>query len=167
MQSAVLVFAVCVLAIIAYGDVRRRRIPNALTLAIAALGLVRIILAQDIVTTSYTITVTIVAFAVTFALFLRGVIGGGDAKLITAMALLIGYQGFLNFLLLMSLFGGVLALATLAQEKLSQRADRLGRLADIPSLAEAARSVTVAEKSTVPYGVAVAAAGVIMLIISR
>ena len=34
--------------IAAYGDVRTRRIPNALVLAVAALGLVRLVLAGDL-----------------------------------------------------------------------------------------------------------------------
>jgi pilus assembly protein Flp/PilA len=47
MQSAVLIVAVGILGIIAYGDVGMRRIPNALSLAIATLGLARIALARD------------------------------------------------------------------------------------------------------------------------
>ncbi len=167
MQSAVLIVAVGVLAIIAYGDVRTRRIPNALTLAIASLGLVRIMLAQDTVAASRTLAAAIVVFIVTFLLFWRGAIGGGDAKLVAAMTLLIGHQDFFSFLFLMSLFGGALALATLAREKFSLRLGRLRRLTDMPPLAETARSVVVPGKSTVPYGVAVAAAGVVMLIITR
>src|SRR5689334_5102219 len=101
MQSAILAIASAVLFIIAYGDVRTRRIPNALSLAIAALGLVRIIVGDDIAAARYTLAAGVVTFTVGFLLYWRGVIGGGDAKLIAAVALLVGYQELPSFLFLM------------------------------------------------------------------
>ena len=92
MQSAVLCAAVAVLAVIAYGDIRRRRIPNALCVVVAALGMVRISAARDALTAGYTLLAAAAVFAGTFLLFWRGVIGGGDAKLITAIALVIGHR---------------------------------------------------------------------------
>ncbi len=47
MQTAVLIAGMGILAAIAYGDVRTRRIPNVLAGAIAVLGLVRMILGGD------------------------------------------------------------------------------------------------------------------------
>src|SRR5690242_13948468 len=55
MHSAVLSAAVGICAIVAYQDVRTRRIPNALSLAMAAVGLVRIAFAQDTVAGGYTV----------------------------------------------------------------------------------------------------------------
>ena len=49
MHSAVLAVAVGILAIVAYEDVRTRRIPNALSLAIAALGLARVAFAAEVI----------------------------------------------------------------------------------------------------------------------
>jgi prepilin peptidase CpaA len=166
MHLAVLVAAVVLLAIIAYGDVRFRQIPNAATLAIAALGLTRIILAQNAVAASYTLAAATVIFAVTFLLFWRGALGGGDAKLITAMALVIGHQQLLNFLFLMSASGGVLALVVLIRDKFEPG---LGRPCRRPTASRVKTHPTIAmaENVTVPYGVAVAAAGAITLIIAR
>ena len=53
--------------------------------------------------------VTVLAF--TFAMFTRGWIGGGDAKLAAATALWLGFDHLLLYLLYASIFGGVLTLA--------------------------------------------------------
>src|SRR5436309_7876636 len=45
---------------------------------------------------------------VAFVCFLRGWIGGGDAKLAAATALWLGFDYLLNYLLYASLFGGAL-----------------------------------------------------------
>jgi prepilin peptidase CpaA len=165
MQSAVLVVAVGILALIAYGDLRMRRIPNALSLAIAMLGLAHLALARDAAAASHTLTAAAVTFAVTFLLFWRGVIGGGDAKLLAAVVLLIGHQELLGFLFLMSLCGGALAAAILARDQLRLLCWRPSRLPRLPPLTEAVGSTTAPVESTVPYGVAIAAAGVITLIL--
>jgi prepilin peptidase CpaA len=154
-QTADLIVGIAILIIIAYSDVRDRRIPNALSLAVAALGLIRILLANDPVAAGYTLAAGAVILVVAFLLFCRGVIGGGDAKLLPAMALFIGYSNLLEFLFLMSLCGGALALAIMARDKLGSR-----RLRSPPS--EPSGGST---RSTVPYGVAIAVAGVITLIL--
>src|SRR5580700_8735285 len=127
MHSAVLAVAVGILVIVAYEDVRARRIPNALSLATAALGLARVAFAADVIDAGYTLAAAITIFSITFTLFQRGAIGGGDAKILPATALLIGYRELLGFLFLMSLCGGVLALATLAAEKLDLSCRRFRR----------------------------------------
>ena len=165
MQSIVLVVAVGILALIAYGDVRTRRIPNALSLAIATLGMAHLALAHDAAAAGHTLAAASVTFTVTLLLFWRGVIGGGDAKLLAAVVLLIGHQELLGFLFLMSLCGGALAAAILARDQLRLRYWRPSRLARLPPLTEAVGSTTALLESTVPYGVAIAAAGVITLIL--
>jgi prepilin peptidase CpaA len=108
-----------------------------------------------------------VTFAGTFAMFRCGAIGGGDAKMIPATALLIGYRDLLDFLFLMSLCGGALALATIAVENLGWPLKRLWQVADLPTSAETDRVRIPPKGSTVPYGFAVAAAGVITLITAK
>jgi prepilin peptidase CpaA len=162
MQSAVLVVAVGVLAVIAYRDVCVRRIPNALSLAIGLLGMTRIALAQDAAAAGYTLAAAAVVLAVGFALFWRGAIGGGDAKLVAAMALLIGYHALLGFLFLMSLCGGMLALGAVARNWLRSRLVSLWRGTKISALGDPAPA-----DSTVPYGVAVAVAGIVTLFVAR
>src|ERR1700730_3390085 len=102
-QTAILVVGIGILGIISYGDVRTRRIPNALSLAIAILGVLRIILVDNPVSAGQTLAAGVALFAAAFLLFWRGAIGGGDAKLVAAMALLVGYHYLFGFLFLMSL----------------------------------------------------------------
>jgi prepilin peptidase CpaA len=167
MHSAVLTAAVGILVIVAYEDVRTRRIPNALSFATAVLGLVRIAFAAEVIDAGYTLAAAIIIFSITFALFQRGAIGGGDAKILPATVLLIGYPELLGFLLLMSLCGGVLALTTLALERFHLPFRRFRRGAHVSSTGRDDRAPVASKGSTVPYGVAVAIAGVITLIAAR
>jgi prepilin peptidase CpaA len=167
MHSAVLAVAAGILVIVAYEDVRTRRIPNALSLATAALGLARVAFAAEVIDAGYTLAAAITIFSITFTLFQRGAIGGGDAKILPATALLIGYRELLGFLFLMSLCGGVLALATLAAEKLDLSCRRFRRGAYASSNGQSDRGRVASKGSAVPYGVAVATAGVITLIAAR
>jgi prepilin peptidase CpaA len=164
MESAVLIAAIGLLAVIAYSDMRSRRIPNVLSLAIAILGLTRVGLAHDTAATQ-TLAAVAITFAATFLLFRRGVMGGGDAKLIAATVLLVGWHEMLRFLLLMSVCGGVLALTILALDQF-----RLGhrglshRASKSLETGAAANRIAGLTNTTVPYGVAVAAAGAISLV---
>jgi prepilin peptidase CpaA len=167
MHSIVLAVAVGILVAVAYEDVRTRRIPNALSLATAALGLARVAFTAEVIDAGFTLAAAIIILTITFALFLRGAIGGGDAKILPATALLIGYRELLGFLFLMSLCGGVLALATLAVERLDLSFRRFRRGAYVSSTDQSDRGRVVSKRSTVPYGVAVAIAGVITLIAAR
>jgi prepilin peptidase CpaA len=167
MHSAVLAVAVGILVIVAYQDMQTRRIPNALSLATAALGLTRIAFAAEVIHAGYTLAAAMIIFAITFALFQRGAIGGGDAKILPATALLIGDRELLGFLFLMSLCGGVLALGILAAERLDLSFGRLRRGAHESSTGQTDRGRVASKGSTVPYGVAVATAGVITLIAAR
>jgi prepilin peptidase CpaA len=163
-QTAILVVGIGILGIIGYGDVRARRIPNVLSLAIAILGLLRIILVHNPVSACQTLAAAVAIFAAAFLLFWHGAIGGGDVKLGFAVALLIGYHDLFGFLFLMRLCGGVLALVILAQDNLRPRLFRLLRLTSVPSAKPPGCSVA-PSRSTVPYGVAIAASGAITLIL--
>jgi prepilin peptidase CpaA len=161
-QTTLIVVAIGILAIIAFGDVRTRRIPNVLIGAIAILSLIRIILLHDAVAAGYTFVAGAAIFAGGFLLFWRDVLGGGDAKLLAAMTLLIGYHDLFGFLFLMSLCGGTLGLAILARDKLRPRLRRPSQSASTAFPTEATAGLA---RSTVPYGVAIAAAGIITLIL--
>jgi prepilin peptidase CpaA len=178
MQAIIAALAVAVFGIAAFGDIKNRRIPNWLVLAISLLGIVRIALAGDLVQAGMTLLAAAAVLAVGFALFWRGVIGGGDAKLVSGAALLVGYQDLFGFLFLMSLCGGALAVAVLAQHRivpwvetaiLAVRARRWpgGWIMRHPRAAAALAAVSdrghPAPQLSVPYGVAIAAAGIITL----
>jgi prepilin peptidase CpaA len=162
-QTIILVLAMGIFAAAAYGDVRTRRIPNALSYAVGSLGFIRMMLAGDPIAAGWTLAAAAFVLAVSFMFFWGGTFGGGDAKLLTGTTLLVGHHDLLDLLLLMGLCGAVLALALLVERRLHIWLRRTGTPATVPS------SIGVAELSaarpTVPYGVAIAAAAAIILIL--
>jgi prepilin peptidase CpaA len=85
--------------------------------------------------------VALVTFGLLAVLFALKAMGGGDVKLLTALALWIEPLAFLKLLIMMSLLGGVLTVVFGAWHIARRRKDRLA----------------------IPYGVAIAAAGLWVL----
>jgi prepilin peptidase CpaA len=164
-QTIVVAVAIGILLAIAYGDVRTRRIPNVLAAAIAILGLARMILSANSVEAGHTLAASAAVLTAGFLLFWRGVLGGGDAKLMGAMALLIGFDDLLDFFLLMSVCGGALALAILARNWFHPHRRHLSQQAIAPLTTQCAGGSRPPAGPTVPYGVAIATAGVVMLLL--
>lgn len=82
------------------------------------------------------------------AMFSLGWMGGGDAKLLAASALWLGYDHLMPFLVLVSLLGGVLALAILGYRRFVPMAAVIGT---VPKWAERLH-----ENGTgIPYGIAI------------
>ncbi len=131
------------LLVAAFTDLRSRQIGNWLTGAIAlaaplfwwASGLA---LWPEV---AMQVGVALAAFAVLAALFAMRAMGGGDVKLLAALALWIEPVWFLRLLLMMALLGGVLTLVFGAWHITRRRKDRL----------------------SIPYGVAIASAGLWVL----
>ena len=177
MQAIVACLAVAVFVVAAFGDIKNRRIPNGLVLAIGVFGIARLALAADLGSAAITLLAAVAVLAIGFLLFWRGFIGGGDAKLLASATLLVGYHDLFGFLFLMSLCGGVLAVAVLAQHRIRPWAEAavlalaargmLGRRVTRDRRAAAALAAlgsdTTAAPLSVPYGVAIAAAGIITL----
>ena len=137
----------------AYGDIKSLRIPNKLAIAVAILGVFRLLVIGDLNTAIYTIGASAMVFIVTFLIFWRGILGGGDVKLLSATVLLVGYHDLLSFVLIMSICGAFVSLAVLFIRNLLPL--WLGpRLAVLVSTA----------RLVVPYGVAIAAAGTVTLL---
>jgi|SRR6516162_579979 len=162
-QTIIVILALGAFITAAFVDVRRRRIPNALSYMVGSLGLLRILLAGDPAAAGCTLAAAAGALAIGFMFFWGGTFGGGDAKLLTGSVLLVGCQDLLGFLFLMSLFGGVLALAILIGDRVIPRLRRLGEPTTAPDAAAAAARRDV--WPTVPYGVAISAAGMIILVL--
>ena len=162
MQTVFLVPAIGIFVVAAYGDVRTRRIPNALSYAIGSLGLLRMLLAGDPIAAGWTLAAAAGVLVVGFMFFWGGTFGGGDAKLLTGAVLLVGNRDLFDFLLLMSLFGAVLALALLIGDRLVPRLRRAARPVAPNTTGAAARREA---WPTVPYGVAISAAGMIILLL--
>src|SRR5438105_15639946 len=155
LQLIVLFLGIGVFAVVAYGDIRTRRIPNEMIVAILELAAFRIAIEGDPRAGLYTLAAAAALFVATFLLFWRGLLGGGDVKLIWATALLIGYHSFFEFLFVMSVSGALVAVAVLARNRLGPRRATTPALEDQETPA----------RLTVPYGVAIAAAGIVVLLV--
>ncbi len=106
--GALLIAAACL-------DLKSRTIPNGLNLAIALLALpfwwaTGLALWPD---AAIQVGIAMLLFALFAAAFAFGAMGGGDVKLIAAVALWLPWQAILLLLVIMSLAGGALTLAML------------------------------------------------------
>lgn len=157
MPALISILGVCLFTVVAYRDVRTRRIPNEFIVGILALASFRIALAQDPIAGLYTLAASAALFIATFLLFWRGLLGGGDVKLIGATGLLVGYHNLFEFLFVMSVSGALIAVAVLVRDRL-----RLRR-ATTPTPEDQERPALL----TVPYGAAIAAAAVVSLLVQN
>ena len=92
----------------------------------------------------------VLMLAIGIALFAGGFLGGGDAKLLAAAALWFGFDGLVEYLLLVSIAGGALVLLILTYRKF------------IPPLWLCRQPWAMrlhSKAGGVPYGIALAAAG--------
>ncbi len=138
-QYVLLAALAIALVIAAFTDLRRRQIDNWLNAAIAltaplywwASGLS---LWPDV---AIQLGVGVGAFVVFAALFAMRMMGGGDVKLLTALALWVDPTNFIRLLIIMAIVGGVLTLVMGVNHVLRKRKEKLA----------------------IPYGVAIATAG--------
>lgn len=127
----------------AFTDIRRRQIDNWLNAAVALGAPVfwwssGLSLWPDV---ALQLGVAIAAFAILAGLFALRVMGGGDVKLLTALALWIEPMLFLQLIVIMALSGGVLTVVMGSWHFLRRERDRLA----------------------IPYGVAIAIGGLWVL----
>jgi prepilin peptidase CpaA len=126
------------------------RFPAALAIAFLALALLS---GLPLSTIGIHLLAGLAVLACTFALFAFGFLGGGDAKLASAIVLWFGIEQTLPFLMLTALFGGALSLTVLAFRSIPLPGFLLGWP---PAL-------RLHEKGAgVPYGVALAAAALVV-----
>lgn len=94
-----------------------------------------------------------IVLAIAFGMFAMGWIGGGDAKLLSATTLWFGFGDMLPYLVYASLLGGALTLSLLAVRRWPLPL-QLKQVVWIDRLHDA--------KTGVPYGIALAAAGLLV-----
>jgi prepilin peptidase CpaA len=142
------------MAFAACSDLLTMRISNKLVmLLIGSFLLVALATGLPLPEFAMHLTCALVVLVVGFAFFAFGWIGGGDAKLAAATSLWLGFGLALPFLVYAALLGGLLTLLIL-----SLRAMPLSPLIARFSWIERLHD----RKSGVPYGVALAAAGLLV-----
>ncbi len=98
---------VALLLIAAWVDVATRHIPNALVMLLLPLGVLRHVIESDLLAA---FGGALLVFAVAVFCWMRGWLGGGDAKLFGVAALLVPQQQMVGQVMVTVVFGGVLAL---------------------------------------------------------
>lgn len=152
---AVLVFFPAAMAYAAASDLTTMTIPNWLCLLLlGAFGLCAGLTGFGWADSGWHLAAGLTVLVVCFGLFAAGWIGGGDAKLAAVTALWLGFEQLLPYLFIASLIGGLLTALIL-------------KLRSLP-LPEMASNWVWAQrlhdaKQGVPYGVALAAAALIVL----
>ena len=149
--AAAAFFFPAAMALAASMDVVTMTIPNRVC---AALAIGYLVLAYAVGVPAPTILVNLscgaAVLALMFAMFAMGWIGGGDAKLAAAIALWLGWGALLDYSLSAAVYGGALTLLILFARR-QTLPFWLSRHAWIARLHDS--------KTGVPYGVALAAAG--------
>jgi prepilin peptidase CpaA len=120
-------------------DLKSRTIPNTLNVAIALLAIpfwwsTGLGLWPEV---ALQIAVATLLFSLFAAVFALGGMGGGDVKLVSAVALWLPWQAVVAMLVIMSLAGGALTLAMVIRKRLAKNTAQL----------------------EIPYGVAIAFGG--------
>lgn len=132
----------CALLVAAFTDIRSRKIANWLNGLIAAgAPLFWIASGLSLSQIGIQLAMAVTAFAVFAAFFALRWMGGGDVKLLTALALWISPTWFAQLLIIMALAGGVLTLLFGMWHIARRQKDRIA----------------------IPYGVAIAGAGLWIL----
>jgi prepilin peptidase CpaA len=140
-------------------DIAVRTVPNCVPAALAVLGVAARVLAGDI---WLALAVAGVVFLVAALLWWRGMMGGADAKLLGAMALLAPPGRIPELLLTIALCGGVLAIFYLLMSHLVTRPAPGPRRTFVGRLAKAERW-RLSRRGPLPYATAIAGGSMIVL----
>ena len=149
-QSALMLIFPVAMAFAAATDLLTFKIPNKFSIALVAAFLIA---APFMGMTWQMFLVHLATFAVVLALcmalFSAGLFGGGDAKLLAAASLWVGYEALPAYIEMTAICGGILALALLAFRRIElpepvRQHQWIARLHD--------------RKAGMPYGIALAAA---------
>jgi prepilin peptidase CpaA len=158
-------FATLLLLVAAGFDAFSRRIPNAINAALGLTGLWAQASVRGSLALAYGLAAGVLTIALLWIPWLKGRLGGGDVKMAGAGAVWMGLSDLPAYWLLTALAGGVVGLVCYA---LSARGVRrqmrenlelaafTSKLPEVPLKGQAGRM-------SVPYGVAVAIAGLVML----
>jgi len=98
-------------------DLRELRVPNWVPLSIAGLFLFPSV-TEGASGLPMHLLIAAAVLVAGFAMFVAGVFGGGDAKLLSALALWMGPANLVAFVLLTTLFGGATAVVLVGLKKL-------------------------------------------------
>jgi len=149
----VLIFFPALMAFAASSDLLTMRISNRLVLAlIIGFIVLAMVIGMPLLQFAIHLGIAALVLVVAFTFFTFGWVGGGDAKLAAATALWLGSSATVPYLIYAALGGGVLTLAIIVVRKMPLPT-QLFRFSWVQRLYNI---------SKIPYGIALAAAGLLV-----
>ena len=146
----------------AWCDVATRTIPNTIGLLLVATGTIARIL-EGPAALALSVADALLLFVLLLVAFSRGLIGGGDVKIMSALAVGLSPLDCYRFVVATAIAGGILGIAYLllslqaAGPHDQRRKSLLGRVS-------AVESWRIRRRGPLPYGVAIAAGGAFVLL---
>lgn len=152
MLFLIISFVLLLVLFAAFSDLSTMTIPNWVSISIAACFFPAAFLADySLMAFAWTLGAAVLVFVVTFGLFALRWMGGGDAKLISALALWFGWSiQQTNFILLVAIYGAVLTVLFVVIRKYVVLPAALAKREWILRLHDESRGI--------PYGVSIAIA---------
>ena len=139
-----------------WSDLNRYIIPNRVSIALLLLYPAHVMATTAPVDVWGAVLVAVAAFIVCAAFFAFGLMGGGDVKLFAVLALWAGPAAIAPFMLMTAALGGVLAMVLLSP---------LGTLLPSPPLSLFKAGLRPGRaRQSMPYGVAIAGAGLLLAV---
>ena len=172
-MSQTLVYIVLLIplaVVIAYYDVRYRRIPNAFVLAALSGGVLMNAILGGLQGVYSSITGCALAFFLMFMLHIFGAMGAGDVKLFAAIGAVTGAQLVVPTFIVVVLTGGLLAIVSIIRAGILMTT--MQRVLQIfagmlPGWQMPKFTVPLDRKHTIPYGVAITMGSIISIAIFR
>lgn len=148
-------FLLFVMLAVIWFDATRYIIPNWLVGALLAVYPAAVVMAPVPVDWLMALAGMAIVFAIGYGVFHMGWMGGGDIKLIIVCSLWTGWAHLLDFIFLFALLGGVLSVAVWGARKLEPFVLTPEKMAKLPRILR--------DKEPVPYGLAIAAAFLLLM----
>jgi len=165
MTAIAAILAIGLLALAAWRDLATRLIPDEISIALAAVGLAARA-AEGLGALAGSLAAAALLFLALLPLAMRGALGGGDVKLAAATAIGLPPLGSWDFVVATALVGGLLGIAYLAAGRMlparaPARPARRGM--PLPRRVLAAEIWRLRRRGPLPYGVAIALGGALVL----
>eukprot|EP01037_Dinobryon_pediforme_P012525 gene12525-12614_t len=150
---------VCLLLAASARDLLVRSIPNPVAIGVALCGLA---LRMADGTILPALLVGSAVFALLFVIWSRGMIGGGDVKLLAALTLVVPPWQVPSLIFAVTTAGAILGLAYLAAAR-ATTVPRAGRPSNFPARAWRIERRRLAQGGPIPYAVAIALGGLLSI----